>query len=148
MPNPAQTQTPHPSGWSPERRARHAAAIQRWKPWEKSTGPRTAAGKARAAQNAAKPWLKADPDRALQRALRAHERYLSDIHACIRLGQIAVKNELLKKRETILHRSLQKQGPIVAANLESALLYAKLCKNLDFSPPLAVKVNANDDRKT
>jgi len=44
------------NGWTPERRARQAEAIRRWKPWEKSTGPVTAAGKRRAAKNAAKGW--------------------------------------------------------------------------------------------
>ena len=39
------------NGWSPERRQRQREAIQRWKPWEQSTGPRSEAGKARAAQN-------------------------------------------------------------------------------------------------
>ena len=40
------------NGWTPERRARQAEAIRRWRPWEYSTGPRTAAGKARSAGNA------------------------------------------------------------------------------------------------
>lgn len=39
------------SGWTPERQAKQAEAIQRWKPWEKSTGPRTAEGKARSSKN-------------------------------------------------------------------------------------------------
>ena len=52
------------SGWSLERRARQSAAIRRWKPWERSTGPRTADGKAHASRNAEKggkrPALKAE----------------------------------------------------------------------------------------
>ncbi len=39
------------NGWTPERRARAAEAIRRWKPWAKSTGPKTAEGKARAKMN-------------------------------------------------------------------------------------------------
>lgn len=39
------------NGWTPERRARQAEAIRRWKPWEQSTGPRTDEGKARAKMN-------------------------------------------------------------------------------------------------
>ena len=39
-------------GWTPERRARQAERIRQWKPWEKSTGPRTEAGKATSSQNA------------------------------------------------------------------------------------------------
>jgi hypothetical protein len=42
------------SGWTPERRAKQAEAVRRWKPWEKSTGPRTADGKAKSARNADK----------------------------------------------------------------------------------------------
>ena len=40
------------NGWTPERRARQAQAIRRWRSWEHSTGPRTAGGKARSARNA------------------------------------------------------------------------------------------------
>ncbi len=39
------------NGWTPERRARQAALIRTWRPWEKSTGPRSADGKARTARN-------------------------------------------------------------------------------------------------
>ena len=42
------------SAWTPERRQRQREAIKRWKPWEKSTGPRTEAGKLRSSRNAAK----------------------------------------------------------------------------------------------
>lgn len=38
--------------WTPERRVRQAELIRLWKPWEKSTGPRTPDGKAKAARNA------------------------------------------------------------------------------------------------
>ena len=37
------------NGWTPERRARQAELIRTWKPWQQSTGPRTAEGKARSA---------------------------------------------------------------------------------------------------
>ena len=39
------------NGWTPERRARQAEVIGRWKPWEKSTGPQTIEGKGRAKLN-------------------------------------------------------------------------------------------------
>ena len=39
------------NGWTPERRARQAELIRTWKPWDKSTGPRTDEGKARTARN-------------------------------------------------------------------------------------------------
>lgn len=37
-----------------EHRRRQAERIQEWKPWEQSTGPRTAEGKAKVARNAYK----------------------------------------------------------------------------------------------
>jgi hypothetical protein len=40
------------TGWTPERKFIQAIAIQRWRPWEHSTGPRTPRGKAQAALNA------------------------------------------------------------------------------------------------
>jgi hypothetical protein len=40
------------NGWTEERRQRQAEIIQRWQPWAKSTGPRTAEGKAVASKNA------------------------------------------------------------------------------------------------
>jgi hypothetical protein len=39
------------NGWTPERRARQAALIRTWRPWEQSTGPRTPEGKAKTASN-------------------------------------------------------------------------------------------------
>ena len=41
------------NGWTPERRAKQAAAIHRWKPWQKA-GVKTAAGKAISKMNAYK----------------------------------------------------------------------------------------------
>ncbi len=40
------------SAWTPERRQRQREAIQRWKPWNRSTGPKSPEGKARVARNA------------------------------------------------------------------------------------------------
>jgi hypothetical protein len=39
------------TGWTDERRAKQREAIRRWKPWEKSTGPKTEYGKRQAAHN-------------------------------------------------------------------------------------------------
>ena len=40
------------AGWTPERRKRQSEAIQRWKPWSKSTGPKSPEGRAAVARNA------------------------------------------------------------------------------------------------
>lgn len=65
--------------WTPERRARMAELIGTWRPWEKSTGPRTAEGKARSSRNgfkgAQRPRLRALA-RELDEALRRQEAAL------------------------------------------------------------------------
>jgi hypothetical protein len=48
-------ETPHPWGWTPERRARQAEAIHRWQPWTSATGPTTSVGKAISSRNADRP---------------------------------------------------------------------------------------------
>ena len=58
------------NGWTPERRTRQGLLIRQWQAWAWSTGPRTAAGKARVSRNADKGgtrWLL----RELRRVLRA-----------------------------------------------------------------------------
>ena len=40
------------NGWSLERRAKQAELIRLWKPWAKSTGPKSPEGKERVAINA------------------------------------------------------------------------------------------------
>lgn len=40
------------AGWTPERRKRQSEAIKRWKPWAKSTGPKSLEGKAAVSGNA------------------------------------------------------------------------------------------------
>jgi hypothetical protein len=40
------------NGWTPERKARQRAAIYRWRPWDRSSGPKSAEGKATVSRNA------------------------------------------------------------------------------------------------
>ena len=61
--------------WTPERRERQAELIRAHRPWERSTGPRTVEGKARAARNAYKGGLRAELrqlHKALTELLRDH----------------------------------------------------------------------------
>jgi hypothetical protein len=57
------------NGWTPERRAQQAALIRTWRPWEQSTGPLTAEGKARTARNGDKGGQR-EKTRAMLSALR------------------------------------------------------------------------------
>ncbi len=79
------------SGWSPERRAAHAEAIRRWKPWEKSTGPRTDAGKSRAARNAVTHGLHTAAGGDLKDALRRQRRFVRCVRRLIRLEKKAAR---------------------------------------------------------
>jgi len=40
--------------WTDESRRKHAEAMKQWKPWEQSTGPKSAAGKEKSKMNALK----------------------------------------------------------------------------------------------
>jgi hypothetical protein len=55
------------NGWTAERRAKASAAIHRWKPWEKATGPKTTDGKARSRMNG----FKGNPRETRRREMRA-----------------------------------------------------------------------------
>ena len=70
-------------GWTPERRARQAELICTWRPWERSTGPTTADGKAIASGNAYKGghWLML---RELSRLVNAEIREAQDLVEQIR----------------------------------------------------------------
>lgn len=65
---------PKSSGWTDERRARQASLIRQWQPWRKSTGPRTAQGKAISSRNAYK----------LTSVRRALEVVAADVRAAAR----------------------------------------------------------------
>ncbi len=63
---------------TPEHRALRAELIRRWRPWELSTGPKTLAGKERAAkrgfQGGARPLM-----RELAGVLRSHKKGLQKL---------------------------------------------------------------------
>ncbi len=66
------------NGWTPERRARQAEIIGKWKPWEQSTGPTTAEGKATSSHNA---WCGGEREllRELARDLREQDSRLREL---------------------------------------------------------------------
>ena len=55
------------NGWTQERRKRQSEAIQQWKPWNHSTGPKSLKGKAAVAGNA---WTGGDWQK-LREAIKA-----------------------------------------------------------------------------
>ena len=68
--------------WTAERRLLQSQAIHRWKPWEKSSGAKTVAGKEISKFNARKHGAYDAVNRGTQRELAAYNREL------IRLRQI------------------------------------------------------------
>ena len=64
------------NGWTPERRARQAELIRQWKPWTRSTGPRTAEGMATSSMNRQRSLdaAKAEIERAAQALREAREK--------------------------------------------------------------------------
>lgn len=74
--------------WTPERRAAQSARIRALKPWEKSTGPKTKAGKKRAGQNAVKHGDRRKIVRQARAALRAQQEFLRLVSPLLRDGTI------------------------------------------------------------
>ena len=58
------------------RDAKQADAIRKWKPWEKSTGPRSASGKAKSKMNALKEGAHNEKMRKFRKVLNNQIRWL------------------------------------------------------------------------
>src|SRR5690348_6831444 len=73
----------NPNGWTPERREMQRQAIRRWKPWQRSTGPKGAKGKAASSRNAWKGGTR-PMMRELAKALREQRKGLDGVHGAQR----------------------------------------------------------------
>ena len=67
------------NGWTPERRQQQRDAIQRWKPWERSTGPKTDDGKRRSAKNSTVTGIHSAENRAIVREIREQLRAAQEL---------------------------------------------------------------------
>lgn len=65
--------------WTPEERAKQADACRRNKPWTRSTGPKTRAGKARSRMNALKTGNYTPHWKALRRALLMNREFVRNV---------------------------------------------------------------------
>jgi hypothetical protein len=96
-------------GWTEERRRKQSETIMRWKPWEKSTGPKTEAGKKEVALNALKDGHYAKNVRELRLAFRLNAAFLKhfeyfaaqerELEEKLRRKRARGKNKLYKNEE-------------------------------------------------
>lgn len=97
------------AAWTPERRAKQAEAIRRWKPWEQSSGPTTASGKSASSQNAYKggAWI---AERANQKQVNAQFRGLRLLMREPRLKRQLTSSEEAQYRDETMRFYLRALG--------------------------------------
>jgi hypothetical protein len=71
-------------GWTPERRERQSELIQKWKPWENSTGPNTARGKTTSSMNALKHGMRSAEMRSIESAIAGLARFERETRKMVR----------------------------------------------------------------
>ena len=87
-------------GWTEERRLAQAERCRQNRPWEKSTGPKTAAGKARSAMNGYKHGRYSVVFPELKMALALNEAFVNHSMRSLELltmGEKRAKNEMIKR---------------------------------------------------
>jgi hypothetical protein len=98
--------------WTAERRAAQSARIRAHRPWDKSTGPRTAAGKAKSSRNAYKHGFRCGHTmKALRALLRLQRDYVRALHAAADAGKRltpADRARLLGRPAMAVHRAWRK----------------------------------------
>ncbi|MCB1530968.1 MAG: hypothetical protein H6853_04575 [Rhodospirillales bacterium] len=86
------------NGWTEERKRKQAEAIRRWKPWEKSTGPKSEAGKARVSLNAWKHGMRTRNLQEYEELLRLNAAFLQQ------LGRLRIADDRMAKKKKLLER--------------------------------------------
>jgi hypothetical protein len=120
------------NGWTAERRARQSAAIRRWCPWNRSTGPRTKAGKTVSSLNACRHGGRSAGIRAFKAVIALARSMRLAILRYSRLQQAAARetiqiltDELLEKMKIDLYQWLNLQRQLM---LEQLAVYQTLTK--------------------
>lgn len=106
------------NGWTPERRARQAEAIRRWQPWARSTGPRTAEGKAVSARNADKGGQR-EEERARNRQFRAQLKLLKHVIARDGIKPLGPPDQVGRRRRRSAKEQARYDEELVRLYLEA-----------------------------
>lgn len=110
--------------WTEERKKRQAEAIKRWKPWEKSTGPKTDKGKARCSLNAIKSGAYTGQIREMREMLRHNKEFLEHF-----INMHVAEHELICKRNGLL-KVLEKSNRCKEQNISGKRTIRKLKNDL------------------
>ncbi len=85
-------ESPQARGWTPERRVKHSQFMRfkslEWKPWNWSTGPRTAEGKKTCSRNALKHGYRSAGARKLYALMTKHRRWLRAAEAVLNFRRV------------------------------------------------------------
>ena len=101
--------------WTPEQRADAAQRARKNKPWRHSTGPKTAAGKARSRLNSYKHGLHSVACRELKWVLREQSRYVATINVWIKTRRAANALGLPDPAFAFTFRPFQANFPCISA---------------------------------
>lgn len=91
--------------WTEEERRKQSEAIKRWKPWKKSTGPRTKEGKEESKMNAFKHGGYMYEMEVLKHALRLHREFLAGTQSWFR-----AQDRLKELEERTINRTNKNKG--------------------------------------
>lgn len=146
--------SPSPSGirtysWNAERRQRAAERIRAHKPWLKTTGPKTAAGKSVSKMNALKHGQRSAAEiakhREVMKFLREQKLFLKDVRMLLRIRRQAAKlkkptNEMIEgwKNLPCSHRNTSQQGYSSHIYVRNRTYREQTCSNIS---PSVVPVN-------
>lgn len=89
-------------GWTEERRKKQAETIRKNRPWEKSTGPKTAKGKKRSSYNALKHGGRSQNMEYARQMLRLNSEFIKMTKLCFKSDEyITIRLALKQKRRAI-----------------------------------------------